>query len=108
MERLLLGVYTHGGRKPRGGIDAVEWARKVEELGAGGEILLTSMDTDGTKEGFDIPPLTKAVANAVDIPVIASGGGAGRPEHFYEPQGWSGGGISRFYIPLRRIHGRSA
>ncbi len=43
------------------------------------------MDTDGTKEGFDIPPLTKAVANAVDIPVIASGGGAGRPEHFYEP-----------------------
>lgn len=73
-------VYTHGGRKPRG-IDAVEWARKVEELGAG-EILLTSMDTDGTKEGFDIP-LTRAVANAVDIPVIASGG-AGRPEHFYE------------------------
>ncbi|MDK2914172.1 MAG: imidazole glycerol-phosphate synthase subunit HisF [Thermococcaceae archaeon] len=73
-------VYTHGGRKPRG-IDAVEWARKVEGLGAG-EILLTSMDTDGTKEGFDIP-LTRAVANAVDIPVIASGG-AGRPEHFYE------------------------
>ena len=73
-------VYTHGGRKARG-IDAVEWAKKVEELGAG-EILLTSMDTDGTKEGFDIP-LTKAVAEAVDIPVIASGG-AGQPEHFYE------------------------
>ncbi|ASJ12729.1 imidazole glycerol phosphate synthase subunit HisF [Thermococcus thioreducens] len=73
-------VYTHGGRKARG-IDAVEWAKRVEELGAG-EILLTSMDTDGTKEGFDIP-LTKAVAEAVDIPVIASGG-AGKPEHFYE------------------------
>lgn len=73
-------VYTHGGRKARG-IDAVEWAKTVEQLGAG-EILLTSMDTDGTKEGFDIP-LTKAVASAVDIPVIASGG-AGKPEHFYE------------------------
>ena len=73
-------VYTHGGRKARG-IDAVEWAKKVEELGAG-EILLTSMDTDGTKEGFDIP-LTKAVAEAVEVPVIASGG-AGKPEHFYE------------------------
>ncbi|NJE02809.1 imidazole glycerol phosphate synthase subunit HisF [Thermococcus sp. MV11] len=73
-------VYTHGGRKPRG-IDAVEWARRVEGLGAG-EILLTSMDTDGTKEGFDIA-LTRAVAEAVDIPVIASGG-AGKPEHFYE------------------------
>ena len=73
-------VYTHGGRKARG-IDAVEWAKTVEQLGAG-EILLTSMDTDGTKEGFDIL-LTKAVASAVDIPVIASGG-AGKPEHFYE------------------------
>ena len=73
-------VYTHGGRKAKG-LNAVEWAKKVEELGAG-EILLTSMETDGTKEGFDIP-LTKAVVKAVDIPVIASGG-AGRPEHFYE------------------------
>ncbi|MCD6373353.1 MAG: imidazole glycerol phosphate synthase subunit HisF [Thermococcus sp.] len=73
-------VYTHGGRKARG-LDAVEWARSVERLGAG-EILLTSMDTDGTKEGFDIP-LTNAVAEAVEIPVIASGG-AGKPEHFYE------------------------
>ena len=73
-------VYTHGGRKARG-LDAIEWAKKVEELGAG-EILLTSMDTDGTKEGFDIP-LTRAVVEAVDIPVIASGG-AGKPEHFYE------------------------
>jgi len=73
-------VYTHGGRKARG-IDAVEWAKEVECLGAG-EILLTSMDTDGTQEGFDIP-LTKAIVEAVDIPVIASGG-AGSPEHFYE------------------------
>ncbi|WP_457750621.1 imidazole glycerol phosphate synthase subunit HisF [Thermococcus sp.] len=73
-------VYTHGGRKARG-IDAVEWAKTVERLGAG-EILLTSMDTDGTKEGFDIA-LTKAVAEAVEVPVIASGG-AGKPEHFYE------------------------
>jgi len=73
-------VYTHGGRKARG-IDAIEWAKEVERLGAG-EILLTSMDTDGTQQGFDIP-LTKAVVEAVDIPVIASGG-AGSPEHFYE------------------------
>ena len=73
-------VYTHGGRKARG-MDAVEWAKEVERLGAG-EILLTSMDTDGTQEGFDIP-LTRAIVEAVDIPVIASGG-AGSPEHFYE------------------------
>lgn len=73
-------VYTHGGRKARG-IDAIKWAKKVERLGAG-EILLTSMDTDGTQQGFDIP-LTKAIVEAVDIPVIASGG-AGSPEHFYE------------------------
>lgn len=73
-------VYTHGGRKARE-IDAVEWAKEVERLGAG-EILLTSMDTDGTQEGFDIP-LTKAIVEAADIPVIASGG-AGNPEHFYE------------------------
>ncbi|NJE00203.1 imidazole glycerol phosphate synthase subunit HisF [Thermococcus sp. LS1] len=73
-------VYTHGGRKARG-INAVEWAKEVERLGAG-EILLTSMDTDGTQKGFDIP-LTKAIVEAVDIPVIASGG-AGSPEHFYE------------------------
>lgn len=73
-------VYTHGGRKARG-IDAIEWAKEVERLGAG-EILLTSMDTDGTQQGFDIP-LTKAIVEAVDIPVIASGG-AGSPEHFYE------------------------
>lgn len=64
-------VFTHGGRKNTG-LDAIEWARKVESLGAG-EILLTSMDRDGTKAGFDLP-LTRAIAEAVGIPVIASGG----------------------------------
>ena len=64
-------VFTHGGRKETG-IDAIEWARKVAALGAG-EILLTSMDRDGTKNGFDLA-LTRAIADAVDIPVIASGG----------------------------------
>jgi imidazole glycerol-phosphate synthase subunit HisF len=73
-------VYTHGGRK-QVGADALDWAVRAEALGAG-EILLTSMDCDGTREGYDIE-LTRAVANAVRIPVIASGG-AGRLEHFYE------------------------
>ncbi len=73
-------VYIHGGRTPTG-IDVVEWAKKVEELGAG-EILLTSMDRDGTKSGYDVE-LTRAVAEAVKIPVIASGG-AGKKEHFHE------------------------
>jgi cyclase len=71
-------IFTHGGRKPTG-IDAIEWAAKMESLGAG-EILLTSMDRDGTKEGFDIP-LTRAVSDKVTIPVIASGG-VGELEHF--------------------------
>jgi cyclase len=70
-------VYTHGGRRPTG-IDAVEWAVRVAELGAG-EILLTSMDADGTQDGYDLA-LTAAVSTAVAIPVIASGG-AGGPEH---------------------------
>jgi len=65
------GVYTHGGRNATG-LDAVEWAQKVAALGAG-EILLTSMDRDGTRSGFDLE-LTRAVADAVDVPVIASGG----------------------------------
>jgi cyclase len=73
-------VYTYGGRKPTG-IDAVEWARQVEKLGAG-EILLTSMDRDGTKIGFDIE-LTRAIAESVQIPVIASGG-VGTLEHLYD------------------------
>jgi cyclase len=64
-------VYTHGGRRPAG-LDAVAWARRMEEVGSG-EILLTSMDRDGTRDGYDIP-LTRAIADAVRIPVIASGG----------------------------------
>lgn len=67
-------VFTHGGRKPTG-LDAIEWAKKMERLGAG-EILLTSMDRDGTKAGFDLT-LTRAVSEAVSIPVIASGGVGG-------------------------------
>jgi cyclase len=73
-------VYTHGGRTPTG-LDAVTWAERAAELGAG-EILLTSMDRDGTTEGFDVE-LTRAVSRAVSVPVIASGG-AGRVEHFVQ------------------------
>src|SRR4026209_710455 len=73
-------VYTHGGRRPVG-LDAIEWAGRAEQLGAG-EILLTSMDCDGTRNGYDIE-LTRAVSDAVPIPEIASGG-AGNVEHFYE------------------------
>ncbi len=73
-------VYTHGGRTPTG-IDAVWWAKRVVELGAG-EILLTSMDRDGTKDGYDIE-LTRAVSDAVTVPVIASGG-AGTLQHLLE------------------------
>jgi cyclase len=73
-------VFTHGGRRAAK-LDAVEWAARAERLGAG-EILLTSMDADGTRDGFDLG-LTRAVAEAVRIPVVASGG-AGAPEHFYD------------------------
>jgi cyclase len=73
-------VYIHGGRTPTG-IDALEWGRKVEEWGAG-EILLTSMDRDGTKEGYDIP-LTRTFSDILSIPIIASGG-AGTMEHLLE------------------------
>ena len=73
-------VFTHGGRRAVG-LDALEWTMRAEKLGAG-EILLTSMDCDGTRDGYDIE-LTRAVSDAVRIPVIASGG-AGRVEHFYD------------------------
>lgn len=73
-------IYTHGGRKPTD-IDVIEWATRMAELGAG-EILLTSMDRDGTRDGFDLA-LTRAVADAVPIPVIASGG-VGKLEHLVE------------------------
>lgn len=73
-------VYTHGGRKDAK-MDMVRWARQAEDLGAG-EILLTSMDADGTKDGYDIA-MTRAVAEAVNIPVIASGG-CGSPEHILD------------------------
>jgi cyclase len=73
-------VYTYGGRKPTG-IDAVGWALRAAELGAG-EFLVTSMDRDGTKDGYDIE-LTRTISERVKVPVIASGG-AGAPEHFLE------------------------
>jgi cyclase len=81
-------VFTHGGRKPAG-LDAIEWAKRMEKAGAG-EILLTSMDRDGTKAGFDLA-LTRAVSDAVQVPVVASGG-VGKPEHFAE--GVTAGGAS--------------
>ena len=95
-------IFTHGGRRPTG-IDAVAYAREVAELGAG-EILLTSMDRDGTKIGFDLE-LTRAIADAVPIPVIASGG-VGNLEHLVE--GVIGGPCERrarrLDLPFRRIH----
>ena len=73
-------VHIIGGRIPTG-LEAVGWAKRVEELGAG-EIVLTSMDADGTRNGYDLP-MTQAVANAVGIPVVASGG-AGHPSHLFD------------------------
>ena len=73
-------VVTYGGRTPTG-IDAIEWAIKGEQLGAG-EIMLTSMNRDGTKAGYDLP-ITKAISEAIDLPIIASGG-AGTAAHIYE------------------------
>jgi len=81
-------LFTHGGRRPTG-IDAVEWGVKMEMAGAG-EILLTSMDRDGTRDGYDIA-LTRAMSDALSIPVIASGG-VGNLEHLYE--GFTDGGAS--------------
>ena len=79
-EPLRWEIFTHGGRKPTG-IDAVEWAQKMVAFGAG-EILLTSMDRDGTRDGFDLA-LTRAVSDAIDVPVIASGG-VGNLDHLAE------------------------
>jgi cyclase len=78
--RVVWEVHINGGRLPTG-LEAVAWARRVEELGAG-EIVLTSMDADGTKAGYDLE-MTRAVAEAVGVPVVASGG-AGSPEHLYQ------------------------
>ena len=97
-------VYTHGGRTPTG-LDAVEWAREVAARGAG-EILLTSMDRDGARTGFDLA-LTRAVVDAVDVPVIASGGvgslAASRRRH---REGRRRRGARRDDLPLRRVHDR--
>ena len=94
-------VYVQGGRKPAGR-RVVEWAREAEARGAG-EILLTSMDSDGTRAGFDCE-LTAAVSEAVNIPVIASGG-AGTVAHFADvfARGQSGCGTGREHLPFRRI-----
>src|SRR3954467_4234663 len=78
--RTVWEVFINGGRTPTG-LEAVAWARQVEELG-GGEIILTSMDADGTKNGYDVE-MTRAVSEAVGVPVVASGG-AGHPEHLYQ------------------------
>jgi cyclase len=79
-EPLRWEIYTHGGRKPTG-LDAVQWAQRMDQYGAG-EILLTSMDRDGTKSGFDLA-LTRAVSDAVEVPVIASGG-VGNLDHLVQ------------------------
>ncbi|HET6368043.1 MAG TPA: imidazole glycerol phosphate synthase subunit HisF, partial [Pseudomonadales bacterium] len=94
------GVYTHGGRRPAGR-DTLEWAREVEQQGAG-EILLTSMDRDGTGEGYDLP-LTRAVSEAVSVPVIASGG-AGTLEHLLE--GVTAGGADAVLVASMFHFGR--
>ena len=95
-------VHINGGRVPTG-LEAVAWAREVERLGAG-EIVLTSMDADGTKDGYDLE-ITAAVSEAVAIPVVASGGAGqagapGRRDH--DRQGRRGPGGQHF--PLRRVH----
>ena len=91
-------VHINGGRVPTG-LEAVAWAREVERLGAG-EIVLTSMDADGTKNGYDLP-MTRAVAEAVEVPVVASGG-AGSPEHLRAAliEGGRQRGAGREHLPL--------
>ncbi|MAE62080.1 MAG: imidazole glycerol phosphate synthase subunit HisF [Planctomycetaceae bacterium] len=90
-DKVVFEVHTHGGRKTTG-LEAVQWARRVVELGAG-EIVLTSMDADGTKDGYDLE-ITRLVTAAVDVPVVASGG-CGGPEHMFDalkPLADGGGG----------------
>ena len=101
-EALSWEVFTYGGRKGTG-IDAIEWAQRAESYGAG-EILLTSMDGDGTKDGYDLE-LTRAISRAVTIPVIASGG-AGTFEHFYEAfaRGRSRCRPGSLCLPLQRVY----
>ena len=103
---LIWEVYIEGGRLPTG-LDAVSWAKTAEKLGAG-EILLTSMDYDGTQLGYDIP-LTKTVSQTVNIPVIASGG-AGNPEHIHRvlTEGMADAALAasifhRFQYPIKRV-----
>ena len=97
-------VYTHGGRHPAEGREAVAWAREATERGAG-EILLTSMDRDGTADGYDLE-LTRAVADAVTVPVIASGGaGVLEPPVRGDPGGRGRRGAMRVDLPLRHLHG---
>ncbi|MFH1715426.1 MAG: imidazole glycerol phosphate synthase subunit HisF [Elusimicrobiota bacterium] len=94
-------VYIHGGRTATG-LDAVKWAKKAVRLGAG-EVLLTSMDCDGTKAGYDVA-LTRAIADAVNVPVIASGG-AGTKEHFYEAltSGRADAGLAASLFHFRKL-----
>ena len=95
-------IFTHGGRNSTG-IDAIEYAQEVVSLGAG-EILLTSMDRDGTRQGFDLP-LTRAIADSVPVPVIASGG-VGNLDHLVDghPRGPRHRGAGGVDLPLRRIY----
>ena len=95
-------IFTHGGRNPTG-IDAIEYAQEVVALGAG-EILLTSMDRDGTRQGFDLP-LTRAIADSVPVPVIASGG-VGNLDHLVDGirAGSRHRGARRLDLPFRRIY----
>ena len=96
-------LFTHGGRKPTG-IEAVAWAKKMAALGAG-ELLLTSMDRDGTRDGFELT-ITREITDSVDIPVIASGG-VGTLQHLADgvTQGGADAVLSGQYFSFRRIHG---
>lgn len=94
-------IFTHGGRKPTG-LDAVLWAKKMEDLGAG-EILLTSMDQDGVKSGYDLG-VTRAISEAVNVPVIASGGVGNLAPGRRHPRGQGRRGARGEHLPLRRVH----